>query len=116
MSCSFSGKDCKGCWAIVENANNKEKKTGLKLQDWLRNMDLFHSDDTREVNRINDVCVDLGFIKPSYNHSLYNFGWGDKNSNEIYVGYLRHLTTKDIIKSLYLEKDNYCKLKMLDNK
>ena len=99
MSYSSYEETYKGCWAVVENAKNKEIKDGLKLPDWLKNMGLFHVDD-RSQNRINGVCVDLGFIKPLYDAHIYQGGWGDKNANEIYGGYLDGKTTQDLINSI----------------
>ncbi len=99
MNYSLSNEDYTGLWAVVENAQNKKIKDGLKISDWLKNMGLFHVDDGRQ-NRINGICVDLGFIQPLYDAHIYQGGWGDKYANEIYSGYLHHKTTQDLISEI----------------
>ena len=94
----FSGVGS-GCWAIIENAKHKTIKSGLKLTEWLEQMGLKHYDD-RRGNRINGICVDLGFIKPIDNIHLYGNGWGDAVANSIFSGYLDGKTTEDLINDI----------------
>ena len=85
-----------GCWAIVENANNKEPQDGLNLTDWLKSMGLWHFDDRRQ-NRINNICIDLGLISPKGDNRIYGDGFGDNLANKIFSKYIDFQTTQDLI-------------------